>query len=76
MRSIATPSAPQIQRYFKCEFKENNQKGTCSWGSSIKCEDLDQVSMWFVHFSGQQIQRQLTFTSSRPPQTLIAGKNS
>ncbi|CCD73149.2 Myosin motor domain-containing protein [Caenorhabditis elegans] len=61
MRSIATPSAPQIQRYFKCEFKENNQK--------------DQVSMWFVHFSGQQIQRQLTFTSSRPPQTLIAGRD-
>lgn len=53
------------QRYFKVSFATDNKKKN---GGS-------QSGMWYAHFNGQYIRRQLTIRPSQKPQLLVAGKD-
>ncbi|EGT39017.1 hypothetical protein CAEBREN_03457 [Caenorhabditis brenneri] len=52
------------QRYFKVSFATDNKKN----GGS-------QSGMWYAHFNGQYIRRQLTIRPSQKPQLLVSGKD-
>ncbi|UMM10823.1 hypothetical protein L5515_000419 [Caenorhabditis briggsae] len=52
------------QRYFKVSFATDNRKN----GGS-------QSGMWYAHFNGQYIRRQLTIRPSQKPQLLVSGKD-
>ncbi|EFP08987.1 hypothetical protein CRE_22195, partial [Caenorhabditis remanei] len=51
----------QKQRYFKYAFDVGSP--------------LEKTGLWFAHFSGQHVQRQLTLRPSQRPQLMIAGRD-
>ncbi|CAI2349946.1 unnamed protein product [Caenorhabditis sp. 36 PRJEB53466] len=63
--ATGSSSSPPVQRFFKVSFAAGKgQKHT-----------VPQNGMWYAHFNGQYIQRQLTLRPSQMPQLLVAGRD-
>ncbi|CAI2322616.1 unnamed protein product [Caenorhabditis sp. 36 PRJEB53466] len=67
--SIAPHLNPALtqQRYFKLSFTTDANSNKKSGGA--------QSGMWYAHFNGQYIQRQLTLRPSQKPQLLVSGRD-
>lgn len=63
--------ALRLQRYFKVPFSNKSAKNP----ENLRQVGGQQNGMWYAHFNGQYIQRQLTVLPGAKPQLLIAGKD-
>ncbi|PAV72772.1 hypothetical protein WR25_15279 [Diploscapter pachys] len=71
----STPINPALhaQRYFKLPFTSKSE--STKNPTSLTFNQSNDNAIWYAHFNGQYISRQMEIHPNRPPSLLLAGKD-